>query len=166
MKANMKLLALLCALGSGAAGAASTNTMTLAGTEITNQAQATFTVGGATQTTNSDAVKIVVNAVPSYTITNDGTEASPAYTSTVNVNSNATYSYSVKNTGNTPIQVAVGATVGTGSSAITQVNYSGAATGTVPTTGAATIQTITINPDQTVTLTQTFVTPAAPGTYY
>lgn len=166
MKANMKLLALLCALGSGAAGAASTNTMTLAGTEITNQAQATFTVGGATQTTNSDAVKIVVNAVPSYTITNDGTEASPAYTSTVNVNSNATYSYSVKNTGNTPIQVAVGATVGTGSSAITQVNYSGAATGTVPTSGAATIQTITINPDQTVTLTQTFVTPAAPGTYY
>lgn len=88
MKANMKMLALLCAFGSGAAGAA--NTATLAGTEITNQAQATFTVGGATQTTNSDAVKIVVNAVPSYTITNDGTEVSPAYTSTVNVNSNAT----------------------------------------------------------------------------
>lgn len=164
MTVNLKVLSLstLLLAGLGTAGAAGT----LAGTEITNQAQATFSLGGSTMQTNSDVAKIVVNALPSYTITNDGTEAAPAYISNVNVNSPAIYNYSVKNTGNTPIQVSVGATVGTGSSAITQVNYSGAATGTVATDGSSTIKTVTILPDQVVTLTQTFTTPTTPGTYY
>lgn len=161
-----KLLALAVALATANAGAA-----TLAGTTITNQASADFTVGGTAQTTNSTVATTTVNAVPSYTITPGpagGTEAAPALSSTVGTAAPASYTYTITNTGNTFIQVNVGATYGTGSSTISSVQLNGKAVTTVAagSTPTSTTTTAAIAPGTTLTLTETFTTPSVPGNYF
>lgn len=160
-----KLLTLAVALSLSGAGAAGT----LAGTSITNQANASFTIGGSSQTTNSTVATTTVNPVPSYTITTNGTEGTPAYDSTVATGSTVTYgSYTITNSGNTFIQVNLGATYGTGSSAISTVKLNGTSVTTVAagSTPTSTTTTTTIAPGGTLTLTETFTAPSTPGIYY
>ncbi len=162
-----KLMLLAVALAVGNAGAA-----TLAGTSIINQANATFTVGGASQTTNSTVATTTVNPIPSYTITPGpagGTEAAPALSSTVATGAPVNYNnYIITNTGNTFIQVNIGATYGTGSSAITTVNLNGTAVTTVAagSTPTSTTTTATIAPGATLNLAETFTAPATAGNYF
>lgn len=169
MNWKAKLLGLSVVLGLSSAHAA-----TLAGTVITNQASATYIVGGQQLTSNSAVVTATVQAVPSYTITPNGSESAPAYTTAVNAGGNFSHDYTIENTGNTYIQVNLGATYGTGSSAVSAVKLNGQEISTVagdPTgkpssTPSSLATTATIAPGDKLTLNETYTAPNTPGDYF
>lgn len=113
MKTSTRLIALMALLAAGTATAA-----TEAGTSITNQASATFDIVNPDNTTTpgtkveSNIVSTTVKAVPSFTITpNDlGTanvpdQDAPGQSTTAKPGDAVTFTYTISNTGNTPVIV-------------------------------------------------------------
>jgi len=75
--------------------------MTPAGTQIQNQASASYIdSAGQPRTTTSNLVVTVVQQVYSFTITPDGTESAPGQTKTALPGGQVIFNYVVKNTGN------------------------------------------------------------------
>lgn len=145
-----KFFALSAALVVATAGAAAPR----AGTAITNQATVDFQVTDPTTgtTTNgtsaSNVVSTVVNPVPSFTITPNTGDTVLTKTN-VPANTNTSFTYTVTNTGNTPLVV----------------NLASANTGnTVPTNVTLSTNSVTVQPGGTAQVTQTY-TVGGPGTY-
>lgn len=108
------MIALATVLAMGAASAQPTATApvaqsTVAGTRITNIAKATFTdptTGQPATPVQSNPVVTVVNPVPDFTITPNGTQDAPGQELTGKTpGSTVEFPYNVTNTGNTPIIV-------------------------------------------------------------
>ncbi len=149
MKLIHKLGFLALALSTGMASAAAP----LAGSALTNQATADFTVTDpATNTTTpgnsaSNQVSTTITAVPSFTITpNTG---APALTKVVAASTTVSYTYTVTNTGNTPLAITLA---------------SANTTNTPPSSVTLDKTTVTLAAGATTTVTQTY-TVAGPNTY-
>jgi len=98
VKAIKTLFFIFLVLGLGAVLAAGTP----AGTEIRNQASATYTdSSGQPQSTTSNEVVTVVQPVYGFTITPDGTETDPGQTQSAVPGGTVYFPYTVTNTGNT-----------------------------------------------------------------
>lgn len=155
MKLTPQALALMAALSAGVAGAAATGTV--ANTQITNQATATYTDPSApasTLTSNSNTVYTVVLPKPDYDIvfknttpTDGGTQNAIATTTKVltgTAGSSFNTVYTVVNNGNVTLSVNLAPNVTGSSSAATDVKYYLADASGNPTGGA--ITSVSIDP--------------------
>ena len=153
---NRNIIPLLLALALGTAGA---QTIPNAGTAITNQAQADFrytdpiTGTESSSTSLSNVVTTTVTAVPSYTVTPNATSDAPQ-SQTVNAGSPATFTYTVTNTGNTPLQITLASENQTGDSGNLEA----------PTLSQT---TVTLQPGESQQVTATYTAPGnvREGTY-
>ncbi|WP_291428200.1 hypothetical protein [Deinococcus sp.] len=153
MKLN-KMLALAISLSTGMALGAAPR----AGTAITNQASADFEFLDPSSTTPttpiagtsvSNVVTTTVTAVPSFTITPNTGDAALTKNN-VPANTSTSFTYTVTNTGNTPLVIAL-------SSANTS--------NTAPTGVTLSATSVTVQPGDNTTVTQTYTVGGTPASY-
>ncbi|MFC6592712.1 hypothetical protein ACFP81_12380 [Deinococcus lacus] len=148
MYKNLTILALALTAGAASAQAPA------AGTPIRNQATVTFEYNDGTAlqsgTSTSNVVTTTVTAVPSYTITPD-TGAAALTNENIPAGSNSSFTYTVTNTGNTPLQITLTA-AGTADQAPTGVTIT-------ENSGTANDGVVTLAPGASVPVTMTYTIP-------
>ncbi|WP_456476304.1 DUF7925 domain-containing protein [Oceanithermus sp.] len=156
------LLFLIFVLGLGAVLAVGTP----AGTEIRNQASASYIdSAGQPQTTTSNEVITVVQPVYGFSITPDGTEASPGQTKSGLAGAPVYFNYIVTNTGNTTDTIALTAADGTSDNfdfTSTAIYLDANCNGQVD-SGEATVSSVTLAADASACLVVEAVIPSGQG---